>query len=710
MSSRFNFFPLASDANSLNTLFEQSLVGIAETDVAGHYLRVNRRYAEIAGRSIEELMSLRMLDITHPDDRARNLAHLDTIILGGPSYVIENRIVRLDGSVVSVANSIAAQRDAAGDVQSIVAFTMDLTGAKSAEARLLRSEERQAFLLDLTDALRPLSDPIAIKQTASRLLGMHLGANRAFYAEARDDNWLVDDVFNDGVTALQGGLYPMATYGQWIIEGFRNGIPLVVRDTYADERFSQEERRAQLDLEIAGALALALVKDNRMVAMLALHSADPREWSETDIALAQETAERTWAAVERAKAEEALRQSLEREKAARIEVEHAVRLRDEFLGIVSHELRTPLSAILLYGEVLRSGTLPEQQQMETLDAILACAQTQRRLIEDMLDISRIVSGKLRIDRKQTDVVTLVQKACDAIRPMADARHISLEYSTNVSSAAVDADATRIQQILSNLLNNAVKFTPSQGRVKVEVRATAYSVQIAIIDTGRGISAAFLPHVFERFRQENSSTTRSAGGLGLGLSIVKQLLELHDGTIRAMSDGEGKGSTFVVTLPLMKREEDAKLFPMVPVVTAPAAPPDALRGVKVLFVEDDPQIQRAVALILERAGAQVTAVDSADAALAKFRTPSRDRLFEVLLSDIGMPGKDGYALIREIRSHEGSETPPGHIPAIALSAFARNSDRDRAIDAGFDVHVSKPIEAGALMNSVLALLRGATERA
>ncbi|HEX8341416.1 MAG TPA: PAS domain S-box protein [Tepidisphaeraceae bacterium] len=395
---------------------------------------------------------------------------------------------------------------------------------------------------------------------------------------------------------------------------------------------------------------------------------------------------------------------LEHEKIARLEAERAMLMRDEFLAVVSHELRTPLTAILLWAKMLRSSAVREQDFDEAIEAIIRSADSQRQLIEDLLDISGMISGKLRLNMRETDLSAVVEAAVEAVRPMADAKGVDVTMTCDGRTGCVMADPDRVQQVVWNLLNNAVKFTDGGGRVTVALERAASMIRITVADNGRGISSQFLPHVFERFRQADASITRAEGGLGLGLSISQQLVELHGGTIRARSAGAGRGSVFTVELPLA----DVRLEAPPQGRTAPHertfAPSPVLRDVRVLLVEDEADTRTAVQRLLEQCEAEVIATESAALAVAAFRDSLSHQRLDVLVSDIGMPVQDGYELMREIRRMEADRDEAHPIPAVAMTAYAREEERLKAKNAGFHVLVRKPVEPAALVEAVVALAR------
>jgi signal transduction histidine kinase/CheY-like chemotaxis protein len=403
----------------------------------------------------------------------------------------------------------------------------------------------------------------------------------------------------------------------------------------------------------------------------------------------------------RKRAEAEREQLLASERIARAEAERANRTKDEFLATLSHELRTPLNAIMGWAAILRSNPDPEEL-LEGVEVIERNARAQTKIIEDLLDMSRIISGKVRLDVQRVELGDIVQAAVETVRPTAAAKGVRIQTVIDPRASAVSGDPNRLQQVFWNLLSNAVKFTPRGGRVHVVVERINSHLEVSISDTGEGIRPEFLPHVFDRFRQDDPSTTRHHGGLGLGLAIVKQLVELHGGSVRAKSEGRGLGTTFTVTLPLTPVQADhahadQRQHPgSEDVAMFNALPNLHVGGVKVLVVDDEPDARALVARLLEGLGATVRTVGSAHEAMDALQT----EVPNVLVSDIGMPGEDGYSLIRRIRSLDAANG--GNVPAIALTAYARAEDRMKAVLAGFQMHLVKPVEGAELVTMVASL--------
>jgi len=388
------------------------------------------------------------------------------------------------------------------------------------------------------------------------------------------------------------------------------------------------------------------------------------------------------------------------------ELREANRLKDEFLATVSHELRTPLTAILGWAHLLRSGQLDEQSATGALETIERNARAQSQLIDDLLDVSRIITGKLRLDVRQVDPASFIESAIEALRPAAEAKNVRIQKVMDTGVVSVAGDPSRLQQVVWNLLSNAIKFTPKGGRVQVRLERINSHIEIAVGDTGAGIKPEFLPHVFERFRQADQKTTRQHGGLGLGLAIVRHLVELHGGTVQAESPGEGQGATFVVNLPIVPVYQKGNLAERVHPAARDALPsydcPERLEGLKVLVVDDEVDTRELFRAGISQCGAEVATAGSAQEALEAIEAERPD----LLISDIGMPGEDGYELIRKVRALPAGRG--GKIPAIALTAYARTEDRLRALRAGYQMHVSKPVELSELV-AVMASLIGRSDK-
>jgi CheY-like chemotaxis protein len=390
---------------------------------------------------------------------------------------------------------------------------------------------------------------------------------------------------------------------------------------------------------------------------------------------------------------------VERQKQAEREATQANRMKDEFLAVVSHDLRTPLTSILGWAGMLSSGTPEPPKLRRGLETIQRNARVQARLIDDILDFARIISGKLGLEPRPVDIGAVVRTVLEAVHPVAEAKGVRIEATVEPVPITL-GDPDRLQQVIGNLVTNAIKFTPGGGRVEVSVRSVAGSIDIQVRDTGCGIEAEFLPHVFDRFRQGDSTTAGGHGGLGLGLAIVRHIVRLHQGTVSAESEGAGRGATFVVRLPVRHAPSiaDSPSVPAPGVAESSATQARVLRGIRILVLDDDADSRELLTQILGAAGAEVicaaTFRDAID--MLEHSTP------DVLLSDIALPGKDGYAFIREVRARPRENG--GRIPAAALTAHTRPQDARLAREAGFDVHVAKPVEPFEIVDVVADLVR------
>ena len=382
---------------------------------------------------------------------------------------------------------------------------------------------------------------------------------------------------------------------------------------------------------------------------------------------------------------------------ARKVAEEATLAKDQFLAVVSHELRTPLTAILGWSRLLKGGKLDEKGTLQALETIERNAHSQSQLIEDLLDFSRIVSGKIRLDVGTVDPAAVTEAAINVMSPAIDAKGIQLQVILDPRTGPVSGDPERLQQVLWNLLSNAVKFTPKQGRIQVRLARVNSNVEITVSDSGEGISAEFLPYVFDRFSQADNSTTRLHRGLGLGLAISRHIVELHGGTIRAVSPGQGQGASFILKLPIMVVHDQTRAKTTTPLNdSGQPDEPARLDGVRVLVVDDEQDTRLLLMTVLTESGAQVNTVASAADALESLQQNDTD----LLLSDIEMPGEDGYSLIRKVRESEKWEQRG--IPAIALTAHARATDRLQALSAGFQLHMPKPVEPAELIVAIANL--------
>ena len=478
-----------------------------------------------------------------------------------------------------------------------------------------------------------------------------------------------------------GGVHEVIRTGK---PAYMARIPVALVEAAAQD---EEHLRIIRRLNLTSYMCVPLMVQGRAIGAITFVSAESgREYSDADVRFARELASRASLAVENARAYE--------------RANEASRLKDEFLATLSHELRTPLNAVLGYARMMRTQILPPDKAKTAWDVVERNATSLQQIIEDVLDVSRIVAGRLRLNVEPVDLPAILREAIATVMPAADARGVRVETVIEPLAVPVSGDASRLQQIVWNLLSNAIKFTPRGGKVQLRLARVDSHVEVAVSDTGRGITADFLPYVFERFRQADASFSREHGGLGLGLAIAKQLAELHGGTITAASGGLGAGATFTLNLPLMIVHQQPingvqRQHPHSDRTAPDLRPAPRIDGVRVLAVDDEPDSLNLLRTVLEEAGAVVTTADSAAQALEVLRTEQPD----VLVADIGMPTMDGLQLIRAIRQ---MEEPVRSTPAAALTAYARSQDRITSLASGFHMHLAKPIDPLELIVAIATL--------
>lgn len=452
---------------------------------------------------------------------------------------------------------------------------------------------------------------------------------------------------------------------------------LYLTDKIGADEFSEADERLAVTLSTQVAVAYENAR---------LYTEAQRHASE----LQQEITEREQAEEERAR-------MLVREQAARAEAEAANRTKDEFLATLSHELRTPLTAILGWSHLLQTNKFDDQSTARALETIERNARSQSQLIDDLLDVSRIITGKLRLDVRPIELVKIVEAVVESSRPAAGAKTIQFEVALDKSASQIVGDATRLQQVFWNLFSNAIKFTPEGGRVEVRLERADLQAQVVVSDNGQGINPQFLPVIFDRFRQADGSTTRKHGGLGLGLAIAQHLVEMHGGTIKARSEGINKGATFIVQLPLRTANHSGEAAARLSSSTGNnrsqfdnCSP--VLEGLRILVVEDEDDTRDLILTVLKQCGAEVRGSESAAEAFVAFKEWSPD----LLVTDIGLPEEDGFSLLKRVRE---SNQQSGQIPAVALTAYATPEDRDRVLNAGFQMHIAKPVEPEELLTII-----------
>ncbi len=669
------------------------LAWMAEPD--GFIFWYNRRWYDYTGTTPEEMAGWGWQSVHDADLLPSVVERWQTSIQTGKKFEMEFPLRGRDGRFRWFLTRVNPLRDSEGKIIRWFGTNTDIDEQK-------RLNQRNQFVIRLDEAVRPLETPEEISLTLARLLGEYLDADRCAYAEveADEDHFVIPGDYTKADTHSIVGRYSMADFGAEVLRLMRANQSYIVHDVNADAQVTESDLAAYRMTAIQAVICVPLHKNNRFTACMAVHQKTPRRWLPEEVELVTFVANRFWESIERARTVKRLHESLARETEARRSAEDANRLKDEFLATLSHELRTPLNAILGWSQMLQTHNLGAEETERALATIERSARAQNQLIDDILDVSRIITGKLRLDVRAVDLSNIIAAAVEAARPAAEAKNIRLQTLLDPQAGPISGDPDRLQQVVWNLLSNSVKFTPKGGRVQARLERVNSHVEIVVADTGKGIEAEFLPYVFDRFRQSDGSMTRRHGGLGLGLAIVRQIVELHGGNVSVESDGENQGATFTVQLPLLpvRREAASDIRRVHPAAEGGALPdcPPELDRLNVLLVDDEADSRELLKLVLDLCGAEVTTANSAAEAFAAFA----GRKFDILISDIGMPGEDGFSLIGRIRDLPNEEG--GAVPAIALTAYARSEDRVQALRSGFQMHVAKPVEPIELIVAVANL--------
>jgi PAS domain S-box-containing protein len=666
----------------------------------------NQRWYDYTGINTEEALDWGWPRVLHPDDMQPSVERWKRAVETGEIYEIEYRFRRAsDGQYRWHLGRAMPLRDEAGEIVKWFGTCTDIHDRKRTEESqrfLAEASEVLASSLDYEETLAALArlivptladwcavDMITDERTIHRLAVAHQDPSKVALA------WELDSLYPQQMGDMEGVAKVIRTMQPELYPNVPEELlALVARDA--------GHLKILRELGLKSAMVVPLIAHNRVLGTISFIGAESgKRFNAADLAFAEDLAHRAALAVDNAR--------LYRD------AQEVNRLKDEFLATLSHELRTPLTAVLGWTRLLGTGQLDDTTERRALDTIERNAQAQVQLIDDILDVSRIIRGKLRLNVRPAELTHVIEAAVDSVRPAAEAKGIRLQVVLDPRAGPVSGDPDRLQQVVWNLLTNAVKFTPKEGRVQVLLARVNSHLELTVSDTGEGIEEKFLPFVFDRFRQADPSTTRVHGGLGLGLAIVRHLVELHGGTVTAESRGLGQGTTFKVSLPLMIMQQpefaSGGRESAATGTTAGAHPtaggrltlecPPELEGLRVLLVEDEPDARDLLVAVLTQCRAEVRAVSNAEDALLQLEAWQP----EVLISDIEMPGEDGYTLIRKIR-----RLPPergGKIPAAALTAYARAEDRMRALLSGFQLHVPKPVEPAELTAVVASLAGRAT---
>jgi PAS domain S-box-containing protein len=671
-------------------LFENANDIVYTLDFDGRITSINQAAETLTEYPRAELMEMKISEVLTPDSVAAGEAMLNSRSSGHERTNYEVDVLTKGGRRITleVSNKLITKGGLPVGIQGIA---RDISTRRRAEEALREADQRA--LSEYERLLVRISSLAQTLGTARELSTIFRGLKEFTRTSVPCDGFFVSlyDPIRDVRTACYGwgdqneldvsDLPPMpVTASGPNSRAVRTG-EIIITNNYMEARRGQPLVVVGPDngLRPESSMAVPMAVMGRIIGTIEVQSYQPGVYQHEHVTAMEMAANLTAVAIENTRL-------LKLERTARETAEESNRLKDEFLATVSHELRTPLTAILGWSRLLESGTLDEAVEKQAVETIWRNAKSQAQIIDDILDVSRIITGNLYLDLHPIELEPIVENAINVVRPTADAKGITFEVKLDRVPALVLGDANRLQQVIWNLLSNAIKFTKSGGRVCLQIYNTSHDVQIQVTDTGQGISREFLPFVFDRFRQADSTTTRQHGGLGLGLAIARHLVEIHGGTIEAESDGPGSGATFTIRLPLL--DSSSKVTETKPVEVAGQAL-QLLSGVNVLLVDDDTDTLELMTTALTRRQATVTAVSSAGAAIKAIR----ERTPDVLISDIAMPEEDGYELIQQVRSLDFN------IPAVAITAYAKDEDRERALSAGFQIYLAKPVELAELISVV-----------
>jgi PAS domain S-box-containing protein len=689
---------LRRSENELSDFFETATIGMQWVAPDGKILRVNEAELDMLGYTREEYLGHHISEF-HVDRESIE----EVLRRVSDGEVLRDREARMrakDGSIKFVQMSLSAQW-ANDKFLHTRCFTSDITERRRAQQRLALQYAVTKVLSDSSDFTPIVPELLG---TICECLGWEVGL--LWLVNKKGTLLYCADVWHQPGASLEQ--FEKRSRSMTFERGvglpgriWASAEPAWISNIVADSNFPRSEDAAAVGLR--GAVGFPILIGNDFLGAIEFLDREIQQPDEDLLKVMHGLGGQIGQFKERVRAEKELALLLCSEKSARSDAEKANRLKDEFLATLSHELRTPLNAVIGWSRMLRMGRLDKSSATHALEVIERNAWAQQQIIEDILDVSRVITGKLQLNVGPVSVDSVVEAAIDAVRPALQAKEIRIETSMPDTVNLILGDPDRLRQVVWNLLSNAAKFTPARGQVRIVVRQEPSRMQISVEDSGPGIDPQFLPHVFERFRQADGSTTRTHGGLGLGLAIVRHLVELHGGTIAAENRSNGtSGAIFTVTLPLPSNKMRAKIIAEGYLHKEAECGSVQLEGVRILAVDDELDALDMITIELKQHGASVIGVTSAIEALSKLETED----FDLLIADIGMPDIDGYELIRKIRQNEAGTGK--RMPAVALTAYARVQDRMRAVVSGYNTHVAKPIEINELL-TVVASLAGRYDR-
>lgn len=671
-------------AREWQTTFDSMTDGVGLFDVEGKVIRCNQALVKLLGKPSQEIIGCPHQELIPTEGGGIEIIPFLRV---QETYHRESIEIKLKQRWFSV--TVDPVLDDGGHFTGAVYILADITDRRRAEESLRFLAEASSVLansLDYETTLKNVAD-LAVPQIADWCVVDILQEDRSIrrLAVSHQDASKVDLVWE------LARRYPVRFddangLGKSIRTQQPELAPEILDEMLVDYAQDEQHLNIMRSLGLQSCIIAPLIANAQVLGTISFVAAESaRRYDRSDLDVALDLAHRAALAVQNARLYQ--------------EAREANRMKDEFLATLSHELRSPLNAMLGWLRLLNTRKFDEATTARAMETVERSARSQAQLVEDLLDVSRIIQGKLSLNIRPVELVKAIETSLETLRPAAEAKEIQLQADFDTTAGLVSGDADRLQQVIWNLLSNAIKFTPKGGRIRVKLQRFSSQAEIAITDTGRGINPEFVPYVFDRFRQADGSITRAYGGLGLGLAIVRHLIELHGGTVSASSEGEGKGATFTVRLPLMPVRLEIDTLKRARLTMNEGISPDGsinIKGVRILVVDDLADARDFIITVLEMSQAEVIAVSSAQEALEMIQNET----FDILISDIGMPDEDGYSLIRKVRKLAKGRD----LPAVALTAYARAEDRTRSLSEGFQMHLSKPVDPTELVSVVASLMK------